>query len=371
MTDSSTPSSARPSPVWGATRAEQRVPPQGIDWRRQRDGRAIANVVALPFASPGALLASQAALRESTRSSLSRSTNTAQCQGPCAQGMERAPEMAREARALAILNLELVLESDPALDRLPGAPLLRRARLTGNGETASRAAGRSVRGRRGARHESRPALGRERTRAPGEGTGARGKPTDRRPLVSGGNAMLAPDTLRATTSSRSGRRSSTSCKDWNRNALESRGWKLGSEGFHNVLRCRATIRSPGTRARGARVRHRLGRAAQPARGDERRAARPAAAARELGRTDFFLGCVVTNHKRHEREVVPQSSSSGRRSRPARDSSSTRSATTRGRTTSSSAGSGAKGCRSRRSRTCTCSRVRRHGRSIEARSPAWS
>ena len=25
------------------------------------------------------------------------------------------------------------------------------------------------------------------------------------------------------------------CKDWNRNALESRGWKLGSEGFHNVL----------------------------------------------------------------------------------------------------------------------------------------
>ena len=26
---------------------------------------------------------------------------------------------------------------------------------------------------------------------------------------------------------------------------------------------------------------------------------------DLGRTDFFLGCVVTNHKRHEREVVPQ------------------------------------------------------------------
>src|SRR5437763_6676065 len=25
----------------------------------------------------------------------------------------------------------------------------------------------------------------------------------------------------------------------------------------------------------------------------------------LGRTDFFLGCVVTNHKRREREVMPQ------------------------------------------------------------------
>ena len=25
------------------------------------------------------------------------------------------------------------------------------------------------------------------------------------------------------------------CKDWNRNALESRGWQLNSAGFHNVL----------------------------------------------------------------------------------------------------------------------------------------
>ena len=25
----------------------------------------------------------------------------------------------------------------------------------------------------------------------------------------------------------------------------------------------------------------------------------------LGKPDFFLGCVVTNHKRHEREVMPQ------------------------------------------------------------------
>ena len=26
-----------------------------------------------------------------------------------------------------------------------------------------------------------------------------------------------------------------SCKDWNRNALQSRGWQLSSEGFNNIL----------------------------------------------------------------------------------------------------------------------------------------
>ena len=39
----------------------------------------------------------------------------------------RAEEIAREHARLAMLNLELVLGSEPALDRLPGAPLLRRA----------------------------------------------------------------------------------------------------------------------------------------------------------------------------------------------------------------------------------------------------
>ena len=33
--------------------------------------------------------------------------------------------------------------------------------------------------------------------------------------------------------------------------------------------------------------------------------RRAQAGGALDRTDFFLGCVVTNHKRHEREVMPQ------------------------------------------------------------------
>src|SRR5580765_8424173 len=52
----------------------------------------------------------------------------------------------------------------------------------------------------------------------------------------GGNAMLAPDTLGTDLLSRGQQVIiHLACKDWNRNALESRGWKLASEGFDNVL----------------------------------------------------------------------------------------------------------------------------------------
>src|SRR5690349_24952726 len=52
----------------------------------------------------------------------------------------------------------------------------------------------------------------------------------------GGHAMLSPDTLGTDLISRGQEVSiHLSCKDWNRNALESRGWKLGSGGFDNVL----------------------------------------------------------------------------------------------------------------------------------------
>src|SRR6201996_9786129 len=52
----------------------------------------------------------------------------------------------------------------------------------------------------------------------------------------GGHAMLAPDTLGTDLVSRGQEVIiHLACKDWNRNALESRGWKLASEGFGNVL----------------------------------------------------------------------------------------------------------------------------------------
>jgi methylenetetrahydrofolate reductase (NADPH) len=123
----------------------------------------------------------------------------------------------------------------------------------------------------------------------------------------GGNAMLGPDTL-GNDLVALGQEViiHLACKDWNRNALESRGWKLGSEGFHNVLCMSGDYPVAGHGGQAAPVFDidsvgLLSLLAQMNDGlHDRR--RPDL---ELGRTDFFLGCVVTNHKRHEREVVPQ------------------------------------------------------------------
>jgi methylenetetrahydrofolate reductase (NADPH) len=123
----------------------------------------------------------------------------------------------------------------------------------------------------------------------------------------GGHAMLAPDTLGTDLVSRGQEVIiHLSCKDWNRNALESRGWKLASEGFHNVLAMSGDYPVTGH-----------GGLAQPVFDidsvgllqlfSHMNAGLPDGRhpAGRLDRTDFFLGCVVTNHKRHEREVMPQ------------------------------------------------------------------
>lgn len=90
--------------------------------------RAIANAVAVPFASPGALLASQATLsREHELLVVAQHQHRMLLEAVGAGHGARAEEIAREHARLALLNLELVLESEPALERLPGAPLLRRA----------------------------------------------------------------------------------------------------------------------------------------------------------------------------------------------------------------------------------------------------
>jgi GntR family transcriptional regulator of vanillate catabolism len=90
--------------------------------------RAIANAVALPFASPGALLASQAALeREHEVLVVAQHQHRGMLEAVGAGHGTRAEEIAREHARLALLNLELVLGSESALERLPGAPLLRRA----------------------------------------------------------------------------------------------------------------------------------------------------------------------------------------------------------------------------------------------------
>lgn len=118
----------------------------------------------------------------------------------------------------------------------------------------------------------------------------------------GGHAMLAADTL-GTDLIHRGQEViiHLSCKDWNRNALESRGWKLASEGFQNVLALSGDYPVSGYRGTAAPVFDidsvgllRMFSDMNEGFGQE-----------QLGTTEFFLGCVVTNHKRFEREVMPQ------------------------------------------------------------------
>jgi GntR family transcriptional regulator of vanillate catabolism len=90
--------------------------------------RAIANVVALPFAAPGALLSSHASLRRSREIvAVAQHQHRVLIDALRARHGTRAEAIAREHARLAQMNLELVLENHAALDQLPGAPLLRRA----------------------------------------------------------------------------------------------------------------------------------------------------------------------------------------------------------------------------------------------------
>jgi methylenetetrahydrofolate reductase (NADPH) len=122
----------------------------------------------------------------------------------------------------------------------------------------------------------------------------------------GGNAMLAPDTLGTDLVSRGQEVIiHLACKDWNRNALESRGWKLASEGFDNVLCLSGDYPVTGYGGTAAPVFDIDSVGLLKLFSDMDAGLCVARTGERLERTNFFLGCVVTNHKLHEREVVPQ------------------------------------------------------------------
>ena len=157
---------------------------------------------------------------------------------------------------------------------------------------------------------SRGLITAESSRGPRAGARARRRSPHRRALdhrQPGGHAMLAPDTLGTDLISRGQEVIiHLSCKDWNRNALESRGWKLGSEGFDNVLALSGDYPVMGHKGLAAPVFDLdsvglLSLYAEMNEGLHDEVRRDV----QLDRTDFFLGCVVTNHKRLEREVMPQ------------------------------------------------------------------
>ena len=109
----------------------------------------------------------------------------------------------------------------------------------------------------------------------------------------GGHSMASADTLGTDMISRGQEVIiHLSCKDWNRNALESRGWKLASEGFKNVLALSGDYPVGGYRGQAAPV-------------FDTDSVGLLKMFSEMKGAGFFLGAVVNNHKLQEREVMPQ------------------------------------------------------------------
>jgi methylenetetrahydrofolate reductase (NADPH) len=126
----------------------------------------------------------------------------------------------------------------------------------------------------------------------------------------GGNPMLAPSALGGPFRG-TGREVviHLSCKDFNRNGLESEAWHLATEGFHNLLVLSGDYAGTG-----------IGGGAKPVfdidsvglltllgRMNAGLDVTKAAATKQvrLQPTHFYPGAVVTNFKRHENEVIPQ------------------------------------------------------------------
>ncbi|HSI79145.1 MAG TPA: methylenetetrahydrofolate reductase C-terminal domain-containing protein [Solirubrobacterales bacterium] len=122
-----------------------------------------------------------------------------------------------------------------------------------------------------------------------------------------GNAMLSADTIGTDLISRGQEVIiHLACKDWNRNALQSRAWKLSSEGFHNVLALSGDYPTGGYRGSAAPIFDLDSVGLLQMYSDMNEGAIVIGdGGAQFERTQFFLGATVTNHKRHEREVMPQ------------------------------------------------------------------
>lgn len=126
----------------------------------------------------------------------------------------------------------------------------------------------------------------------------------------GGNPQLAPAALGRLIRS-AGREVVVhlSCKDFNRNALESEAWHLASEGLHNLLVLTGDYPGAGLAGGSKPVFDidsvgLLALLAQLNAGLD--VTRPGATkSARLAATEFYPACVVTNHKLHESEVMPQ------------------------------------------------------------------
>ncbi len=124
----------------------------------------------------------------------------------------------------------------------------------------------------------------------------------------GGNAMMGADTLGTDLISRGQEVIiHLSCKDWNRNALQSRGWQLASEGFNNILALSGDYPTDGYHGQASPVFDTDSVGLLKMFTDMNAGMKVGTGKRSqvLQRTNFLLGAVVNNHKRYEREVMPQ------------------------------------------------------------------
>jgi methylenetetrahydrofolate reductase (NADPH) len=124
----------------------------------------------------------------------------------------------------------------------------------------------------------------------------------------GGNAMINPDTLGTDLLARGQEVIiHISCKDWNRNALQGRAWQLASEGFDNILALSGDYPISGYKGRAGGVFDidSVGLLRMFADLNTGLRVQTGKKTRRLERTNFFLGTAVNNHKRYEREVMPQ------------------------------------------------------------------
>lgn len=125
----------------------------------------------------------------------------------------------------------------------------------------------------------------------------------------GGNPMLPPDWMaNILKSKRTDLVIHLTCKDLNRNGLESAAWRYAAEGFENILALTGDYPVAG-----------FGGVARPvfdldsvsliallkAMNDGLEVTRPNGKTERLAKTNFFIGCVVSPFKRQERELMPQ------------------------------------------------------------------
>ena len=124
----------------------------------------------------------------------------------------------------------------------------------------------------------------------------------------GGNAMINPDILGTDLISR-GQDCiiHISCKDWNRNAIQGRAWQLASEGFNNILALSGDYPISGYlgTAGGVFDLDPIGLLEMFADMNAGLKMKKGKKTRRMESTAFYLGAAINNHKRYEREVMPQ------------------------------------------------------------------